>query len=241
MSLPTYFCQIDGNSMALILHIDTALQKAWVGLSNNGELVAELMNEQQNDHAAFVQPAVKQVLEKAGVTMRDLNAVGVTAGPGSYTGLRVGMASAKGVCYALDIPMLTVSTLEILATAAIQSFPGYNAYCPMIDARRNEVYTAAYGAGGDIIIKPHALILSANSFDELLEEKTTIFTGNGAVKWKEIITSSHNAFFEETNYNGAHLAYIFFKSFKNREFCNLAYTEPLYLKDFYFGGNKTKE
>lgn len=226
--------------MAWILHIDTALSRAIVGLSKDGQPVTALFNERQHDHAAFVQPAVQQVLEKAGITLHDLAAVGVIAGPGSYTGLRVGMASAKGICYALGIPLLTVSTLEVMAAAAIAHFPGYDVYCPMIDARRNEVYTAQYDADGREIDKPQALILAGSSFEQALTRKKVLFTGNGAIKWKEMIHPSANAFFEQVDYNGAQLAVIFLNSFKNREFCDLAYTNPLYLKDFHFATNKNK-
>ncbi|MBX2920673.1 MAG: tRNA (adenosine(37)-N6)-threonylcarbamoyltransferase complex dimerization subunit type 1 TsaB [Chitinophagaceae bacterium] len=226
--------------MAWILHIDTALSRAIVGLSKDGQPVTELFNERQHDHAAFVQPAVQQVLEKAGIALHDLAAVGVTAGPGSYTGLRVGMASAKGICYALDIPLLTASTLEVMAAAAITYVPGYDVYCPMIDARRSEVYTAQYDIGGREIQKPQALILAGNSFEQELIRGKVLFTGNGAVKWKEMINPSANAFFEQADYNGAQLAANFLNSFKNKEFCDLAYTDPLYLKDFHFTTNKNK-
>lgn len=220
--------------MALILHIDTALQKAFVGLSQNGALIAALTNEKQNDHAAFVQPAIRQVLEQAGAGMNDLEAVGVVAGPGSYTGLRVGMASAKGLCYALNIPLLMASTLELMATAAIEHHKGYDAYCPMIDARRNEVYTALYAPNGGELLAPHALILTNDSFEQELVGKKVLFTGNGAPKWKNMLAPCANAFFEQVDYESAHLSAHFGKSFKNKEFGDLAYTQPIYLKDFHF-------
>ncbi|MBX3256665.1 MAG: tRNA (adenosine(37)-N6)-threonylcarbamoyltransferase complex dimerization subunit type 1 TsaB [Chitinophagaceae bacterium] len=227
--------------MALILHIDTALQKAFVGLSQNGELLAELVNEKQNDHAAFIQPAIVNVLEKAGVLMSALQAVGVTAGPGSYTGLRVGMASAKGICYAFDIPLLAVSTLDMMAMAAIDAAPGYDAYCPMIDARRDEVYTALFNNTGKQVMPAQALILNNQSFKKELLSKNILFTGNGAEKWKAVAGSFSNAFFAKTGYKGKHLAAAFFKLFKNNEFCDLAYAEPFYLKDFHFAAGKNKE
>ena len=234
MSLPTYFCRIDKNYMALILHIDTALQKAFVGLSKDGELVAELVNEKQNDHAAFVQPAIQTILSETGIQLSQLDAVGVVAGPGSYTGLRVGMSSAKGLCYALNIPLLRVSTLDAMAAAAIGGFPDFDLYCPMIDARRNEVYTAVYSADLREVTPAHALILTQDSFMQALAAQKVLFTGNGSEKWKNIIMPSSHAFFEQKNYNGHHLARLILKSFKNKEFCDLAYSEPFYLKDFHF-------
>lgn len=238
MSLPTYFCRIDKNYMALILHIDTALQRAFVGLSRDGELMAELTNEKQNDHAAFVQPAIQTILSETGIQLDQLDAVGVVAGPGSYTGLRVGMSSAKGLCYALGLPLLRVSTLKVMAAAAVSSFPGFAGYCPMIDARRDEVYTAIYAEDLQEMKPAQALILTPDSFMPELVSQRLLFTGNGAEKWKNIMRAGSNAFFEQENYNGHHLARLLLKSFKNKEFCDIAYSEPFYLKDFHLITNK---
>lgn len=219
--------------MALLLHIDTALEKAFVGLSRDGELLTELDNTVQYDHAAFVQPAIAQMMSTLHISISAIDAVGVTSGPGSYTGLRVGMASAKGICYALGKPLLVVSTLEVMAAAALETFPGFDLYAPMIDARRNEVYTALYNSQGELVLSPRAAILSGDLFKQAQHKKLLCF-GSGAHKWKD----KGAACFEKADYNGIHLSRLLYNSFKNNDFCNLAYAEPVYVKDFYFGASK---
>lgn len=221
--------------MALILHIDTALQQANIGIANNGELVLNLQNENQNSHASFVQPAIQKVLSQTGISINNIDAIGVTAGPGSYTGLRVAMASAKGLCYALQKPLVCVSTLQVMAIAATETFPDFDFYCPMIDARRNEVYTAVYNNSLEIIMPAQPLILNEHCFEELLVKGKMLFCGNGAMKCKNIINANINSFFEIGEYNGVHLAQSLFNCFKNNHFGDVAYAEPMYLKDFYTG------
>jgi tRNA threonylcarbamoyladenosine biosynthesis protein TsaB len=227
--------------MALLLHIDTALEKAFVGLSRDGILLMELSNALQHDHAAFVEPAIRHIMDKCGFSMNDIDAAGVTTGPGSYTGLRVGMASAKGICYALNKPLVAITTPEVMAAAAIEAFPGYDAYCPMIDARRNEVYAALYEPTMEVALPPHAAILSVDFFAQELEHKKVLFFGTGASKWKQMPGFNAKASFEKVEYNGKHLASLFFKSFKNNLFCDLAYTEPLYTKDVHFAVKKEEK
>ena len=224
-------------AMALILHIDTALQKAYVGLSEDGKLLHEVQNDTPMNHAAFVQPAIQDVLKATGLSLNEIDAVGVTGGPGSYTGLRVAMASAKGLCYALQKPLLSVSTLQALACAAINRFPGNSIYCPMIDARRNEVFTALYDEKMNVLDLPHALILEPSSFSEAMKGGRVIYFGSGAVKWQQIMLPNSNAGFETVDYDGLYLSFLLFNSFKNKQFKDLAYAEPDYLKDFYFGNH----
>lgn len=220
--------------MSLILHIDTALEKAFVGLAEDGKLLLGIENSIQQDHAKFVQPAIQQILQQLQLNPLSIDAVGVTKGPGSYTGLRVGMSSAKGLCYALNKPLLAINTLELLTDAAIENFPGFDIYCPMIDARRKEVFTALYNESVETAQLPLALILDQQSFYKELQKNRILFFGNGSEKWKLITENSPNAFFENVQYNGKHLSSLFFNCFKNRQFCNLAYEEPLYVKDFHF-------
>jgi len=186
------------------------------------------------NHAAFVQPAIQEVLKISGVSIYEIDAIGITGGPGSYTGLRVAMASAKGLCYALQKPLLVVSTLQVLTNAALVNFPDNSMYCPMIDARRTEVFTALYNNQAKILVAPHALILEPNSFAVWMKEYPVMFFGNGAEKWQRMIAPDSNAKFCAVEYDGRHLSFLLFKSFKNRDFQDLAYAEPYYLKDFYF-------
>ncbi|HRO45385.1 tRNA (adenosine(37)-N6)-threonylcarbamoyltransferase complex dimerization subunit type 1 TsaB [Agriterribacter sp.] len=224
--------------MALLLHIDTALEKAFVGLSRNGELLMELNNTVQYDHAAFVQPAIQQMINALHITLNAIDGVGITSGPGSYTGLRVGMASAKGICYALGKPLVAVSTLEVMAAAAVEAFPGFDVYAPMIDARRKEVYTALYNPQGEVVLPPHAATLSGDLFAQVPGYKKVLCFGSGAPKWEDMRLVNENTCFEKIDYNSTHLSQLLFNSFKNNNFCSLAYMEPLYVKDFYFEGSK---
>jgi tRNA threonylcarbamoyladenosine biosynthesis protein TsaB len=227
--------------MALLLYIDTALEKASVGLARDTELLIQLENDQQKDHASFVQPAIQKILQEFHLSPKDLDGVGVTAGPGSYTGLRVGMASAKGLCYALNIPMITVGTLELMAAAAIVQFPGFDAYCPMIDARRNEVFTAIFGPKKEVILTPGALILDENSFSAKIKDFRILFFGNGSGKWKTMMGNNPGPSFGELEYNGKHLAKEVYERYSLKLFADLAYTEPLYVKEFHFATDKTKK
>ena len=130
--------------MSLILNIDTALETAFVCLSNGNEVLQSSVNETQKDHATWLHTAITNLLQKTGHSVNELEAVAVSIGPGSYTGLRVGLASAKGFCYALNIPLIAISTLKIIALAASNEVQGATIICPMIDARRMEVFTLLY-------------------------------------------------------------------------------------------------
>ena len=226
--------------MSLILHIDTALENAFVGIARDGELLINLENSEQKEHASFVQPAIKELLGQLNVSPKDLNAVGVTIGPGSYTGVRVGMASAKGLCYALQIPLITMGTLELYATAAKEQFPGFDAYCPMIDARRKEVFTALYDNSLNERLAPQALVLDEGSFGSYFAQFGRVaFFGSGSEKFREMAGDHENAFFEPIFYNGKHLAINIYEKYTKKIYSNLAYSEPLYAKEFHSIISKT--
>lgn len=220
--------------MALLLHIDTALARASVGISADGKLLAEKENTVQNSHAGFVHRSLSEILTIINNSPAAIDAVGVVYGPGSYTGLRIGMATAKGLCYALGKPLICISTLSLLAKAAAEQVTGMDLYyCPMIDARRNEVYTAVYDSTIVPIEAPRALVLNELSFANYLQKKRVLFCGNGAGKFQKIIQPSANARFENVQYNGSDIAQFVYKSFINKEFQDIAYASPLYLKDFF--------
>lgn len=168
--------------MPLILHIDTATENATISISQNETVIHSVTNDKQKDHASFLQPAIKQLLEQSNISIHQVNAVSVTAGPGSYTGLRVGMASAKGLCYALKIPLITLSTLQVMGLSVIENTnqPELYFYCPMIDARRMEVFTATFDDELKEIQPARALILEPLSFNEVMKRKPIIFSGSGA-------------------------------------------------------------
>lgn len=224
--------------MSLILNIDTATEHAGVCLSLNGQVRALQETFEQKNHASFLQPAIQQVVKEAGYTLHQLDAIAVSAGPGSYTGLRVGLASAKGLCYALNKPLIMLNTLTIMASASIQAREKEGAdtdgylFCPMIDARRMEVFTATYTAGLEEVEAGTAKILDESSFIDVLNNKTVIFTGSGSIKAKNIIKHP-NAVFAETSYSVGEMAVLSGEAYKTAKFSNLAYSTPFYLKEFY--------
>jgi tRNA threonylcarbamoyladenosine biosynthesis protein TsaB len=215
-----------------ILCIDASVQSASVALGDGEQLLAVKVCEQQREHAAFIQPAIEQLLNRFNLKPNQLQAVAVTAGPGSYTGLRVAMASAKGLCYALQIPLITLGTLEVMAyTAKQQLSDPSNFLCPMIDARRMELFTAVYNEELNTVKEPQALILNENSFAEF-EQQPIYFFGNGAAKWQSICKMP-NAKFINVNWNAATMIEMAFKKYNAKQFASLAYATPFYLKEFH--------
>ena len=219
--------------MALILNIDTATENASVSISKDGKVISFLTNENQKDHASFLQPAIISLLGEANLTINQLSAVAVTSGPGSYTGVRVGMASAKGLCYALNIPLITLTTLEVMALSSIKTIEDKSAlYCPMIDARRMEVFTAVYDYNLSEIIKPCSMVLDNLSFTNLLTAHRVYFSGSGISKLKDLIICDNIYYIGEQDLSNS-LALLSFESYCDNRFSNLSYTQPLYLKEFY--------
>jgi tRNA threonylcarbamoyladenosine biosynthesis protein TsaB len=219
--------------MSYILNIDTATETAGVCLSHEHMILAQLNNTDQKKHAAFIQPAIASIMQETGISLTAIDAVAVTAGPGSYTGLRVGMATAKGICFALDKPLITINTLEVMALAAIESADNeVTAFCPLIDARRMEVFTALYDRSLTILLEPQAMVLEEQSFADFLDKNITLFSGSGMQKLSKI--SGHaNARFSAVQHGAAQLAKIALKAFTNKHFADLAYSEPIYLKPFF--------
>ena len=225
--------------MSLLLNIDTALDKAIISIAKDGEILQEAVNNEQKDHGAFLQPAIHSILKKAGIHLSELDAIAVVAGPGSYTGLRVGMATTKGLCYALNKPLITISSLHVLAWQAIQQLSVTKndiptLYCPMIDARRMEVFTATYNSTMAEILPAQAMLLNNLSFVEVLLHSKILFFGNGASKLQEICQNP-NAIFEGQFNSLQALCELSNTQFTLKKFTDLAYSEPLYLKEFYNG------
>ncbi|TMI64987.1 MAG: tRNA (adenosine(37)-N6)-threonylcarbamoyltransferase complex dimerization subunit type 1 TsaB [Bacteroidetes bacterium] len=219
--------------MSLLLHIDTAVENASVCISKNGELIGIAENKNQKDHAAWIQPAIQSLVKKTGYSLKELNAIAVSNGPGSYTGLRVGLATAKGLCYALNKPLITLSTLEVMTIASLNiPISNINYYCPLIDARRMEVFTAIYDKSLKAILLPHARIIDENSFAEQLAGNSILFFGNGAAKCKPVIQSA-NALFETIEHNASEMIGLAEKKMATNDFADLAYAEPFYIKDFH--------
>jgi tRNA threonylcarbamoyladenosine biosynthesis protein TsaB len=223
--------------MALILSIDTAVDTASVCLAKDGKQISIAKNEKQKDHASWLQPAIKEIFEKNNSELKTVDAVAVTGGPGSYTGLRIGMATAKGICYALNIPLITMNTLLVMANAArnVQkdSFgESADLLCPMIDARRMEVFTAIYSKDLQIIMEPATIELNEKSFDKELLTNSICFFGNGSTKL-QLIKQNARAIFSNIISDASSMISLSEEKYKQREFADLAYSEPLYLKEFH--------
>jgi tRNA threonylcarbamoyladenosine biosynthesis protein TsaB len=221
--------------MALLLNIDTATSFASVGFSRDGILLDMLVNDAPKEHASFLQPAIARLSAHLDIALTTIDAIAVTIGPGSYTGLRVGLSSAKGLAYALGKPIVPVNTLAVMARAAEKAWSQTTSvplFCPMIDARREEVFTAIYSRGGQVLMEPGPLILSASVFDVYLKDHVLIFTGDGHLKWEPHYQRT-GARFLRIQHSVVDLAELAEERFGKRAFGDLAYLEPLYLKEFH--------
>ena len=218
----------------LILCLDTATDICSVALTRNGEVVACRKNSDGNSHARILLPFVEEVLKEAAVKPQELAAVAVSMGPGSYTGLRIGTSTAKGLCYALDIPLIAVPTLQIIAAGASKDLPDTQdiIFCPMLDARRMEVFTAQYDHNLNPMNDVEAVIVDENTFTKLLENHQTIFCGNGAEKCRPLYENNPNASFNLIPVSARNMAGIALKKLTDNLFEDLAYFTPLYGKDY---------
>lgn len=228
--------------MCLILSIDTATEHASVCLSRGESILGLIESTEQKNHASFVQPAIKLLADGAGIALIDIDAVAVSAGPGSYTGLRVGMASAKGICYALKKKLILVNTLEVMAQSILddpenQPLDKATLLCPLIDARRMEVFTALYDMSLKEIESPHAMILDDSSFSQLLADYSLVFSGTGYHKLQTLLTHP-NARYSRSQHSAKHLAARALTAYASNRFTDLAYSEPLYVKEFFDAAGK---
>ena len=223
--------------MARILLIDTSTAVLSVGLSLDGTVAQERVCTEARAQASLTAPLVKEVLDAEGLTVKDCDAVCVSAGPGSYTGLRVGVSTAKGLAFGAGIPLIAIGTLDILAHSAVRD-PSSQApqddkplIVPMIDARRMEVYTAVYDAEGQRLTPVEAKVIGPESFAGELAKGPVTFIGDGALKCQEVIKHP-NATFRAAEPLARFMAPLAQKAFDEGRFENLAYFEPFYLKDF---------
>ena len=221
--------------MATFLIIDTALEEAIVALGKDGKIIGELTNKETHSHASFIQVAIATILEGHQMAMTELDAIVVTLGPGSYTGLRVGLATAKGIAYTLQKPLIGLSTLSALAKAAIQLAP--NPIAPpfqifaMIDARRMEVFGSIYDASYNPIVPEQAMVLDQSKWDGLIGQPT-VCIGNGHVKTKDF-TSTHHITYLDGSYTSQVLLDLAMVKWTAGQFEDLAYVGPNYLKEVY--------
>lgn len=227
--------------MSLILGIESATQVCSVCLFQDGEILALKETLNPHSHAAMLAPFIKQILDEQALSPSDLKAVAVSKGPGSYTGLRIGVSTAKGLCYALGIPLISVSTTKAMAAGAVAFMPGQWRYCPMIDAKRMEVYTALYDEDLQCVADIEASIIVEGMFDQVLDAGTVLFFGDGAAKCRHLLERHPNARFnDEIRPSARFLASIATERYRTGEFEDVAYFEPFYLKDFIAGKPRVK-
>lgn len=225
--------------MAQILHIDTATSIGSVCLSRDGQALETIHNTEQRDHAATITQYIGDLMRRHGVTPQSLDAIAVSAGPGSYTGLRVGTATAKGLCYTWKKPLIAISTLQMMAAGMQAQRAAEDAlYVPMIDARRMEVFTAVFDQQLEALLPPQAMVLEPTSLDNFIGQQKVIFFGDGAPKWQELLGERTNTFFPSYHISAAHMVGLAAKAFADKDFQDVAYFAPHYLKAFYHPGKK---
>lgn len=219
-----------------ILNIETSTKNCSVSISLNGKvLVLKEICEENFSHAEKLTPFIKDVLTESKLTFKNLSAIAIGKGPGSFTGLRIGVSSAKGLCFGLGIPLISISTMEILANAT-KVYDGY--IIPLLDARRQEVYTAVFNKNHEFVKKTFNHILDENSFLEYLNKDEVVFLGDGVTKTKEIIKHKNAIFLNDYHPSAKEMCKLAFQKFKNKDFQDVAYFEPFYLKDFYVTPSK---
>jgi tRNA threonylcarbamoyladenosine biosynthesis protein TsaB len=223
--------------MALILNIETATTVCSVALAEDGKLLSLKEENKVNTHAEKITVFIGEVLKSAGKRIHDLDAVAVSSGPGSYTGLRIGVSTAKGLCYALEKPLIAIHTLKSLANSMLSrldSDPTHNSLLvPMIDARRMEVYCAAYDMQLNEIKNMQAKVVDENSFADLLENGKIYFFGDGSAKCKPLLLrNSYAVFIDDIFSTASSMIDLAEKKFQHKEFEDVGLFEPFYLKEF---------
>lgn len=227
--------------MSYILHIETSGDNCSVALSRGMELINSLENEEKQGHAAVLTSLIGELLKISYIEIKDLAAVAVSKGPGSYTGLRIGVSTAKGICFAQDIPLIAVNTLESIAVSILETeksnmeylgFSDSDFLCIMTDARRMEVYTALFDANGKTVKETEAAILDETFHSKFLENNRVFFAGTGAEKASTVIKHPNAVFLYGFKALAASMVTLAKNYFDLKKFEDTAYFEPFYLKDF---------
>ena len=222
-----------------LLLIETATEMCSVALSRNDEILAYKEIENGYSHSKNLIPFIDDIFQQSQCNKEELNGVALSMGPGSYTGLRIGASTAKGFCYALDIPLMAISTLQNVLLGAkkdlMRNFSDEKTdlvYCPMIDARRMEVYTALFDFHGNPLEEVSAQIIEPDSFKERLEKMKVVFCGNGMPKCKELLKGYPNAVFSDAPLSATNMLEEALSKFEKQQFEDIAYFEPFYLKEY---------
>ncbi|MBI2721775.1 MAG: tRNA (adenosine(37)-N6)-threonylcarbamoyltransferase complex dimerization subunit type 1 TsaB [Bacteroidetes bacterium] len=220
--------------MALILNIETATTVCSVSVSDKNQIITFEEVNGGYTHAENLHVFIKEVMQQAGLTLDQLNAVSVSKGPGSYTGLRIGASAAKGLAYALNIPLISIDTLQVMTQRVISETNSDILFCPMIDARRMEVYCACYNFELRAMLPVQALIVDSQSIAQFKMDKEILFFGDGMLKCKSLLETVPKAVFKESVMpSSEYMATLAYKKFTEKSFEDVAYFEPFYLKEFF--------
>jgi tRNA threonylcarbamoyladenosine biosynthesis protein TsaB len=219
--------------VSLLLNIETATTVCSVSVSDNDKVIAFEEVNGGYTHAENLHVFIREVIAQSGIQLKQLDAIAVSKGPGSYTGLRIGVSAAKGLAYALNLPLISVDTLQIMSQAAFNRKKIKGLYCPMIDARRMEVYTALYDANVLQVESVNALIVDENSIEKYKAYSEICFFGDGMSKCKGLLEQLPNAvFIDDIVPSSENIPLLAYKKFTEQKFENVAYFEPFYLKEF---------
>ncbi len=221
--------------MAYILCIETATTNCSVAIAKDGVLITVIEDyDNKYSHAEKLHNYITKAINEAKITLQDIDAIAISKGPGSYTGLRIGVSSAKGLCYALDIPLISIPTLtSLVQQTEVENVSGIR--IPMLDARRMEVYTAVFSDIDTQIEDTTAKILDETSFKSYLDESKVYFIGDGTEKFAKICTHENAVFIHDKLPSAKNMAMLSYKKFVARQFEDVTYFEPYYLKDFVVG------
>ena len=222
-----------------ILNIETTGENCSVALSEGASLIKLKEKKEGKSHASKLAVFIDEILQEEKIAVQDIDAISISKGPGSYTGLRIGVSTAKGLCYGANIPLVSIHTLQALSEFLLEHTSDYNldipenAYLvPMIDARRMEVYSAVFNLKNEFIHDVQAEVIDEHSYNDILKERPLVFLGNGATKCKGIINHPNAIFLDDIDVSAINMISLSLNQFNNKIFEDVAYFEPFYLKDF---------
>ncbi len=225
--------------MAVILILETSTEVCSVALMEDGHIIDIIESKDGQNHARLVTVFADSLMERNNIKPNDLVAVAVSKGPGSYTGLRIGISTAKGICYASSIPLIAIGTLEAMSDHVMSNLEKYaiseekpSLFCPMIDARRMEVYTMLLDENGNVLKPVTAEIIDESFFAGESNEKQLVVFGNGSAKCIPVLKSTNAIFVDGIEASAQHMGKLVWQAYINKRFENVAYFEPFYLKDF---------
>lgn len=218
--------------MSKILGIESATSSGSVALAVDGKIIGQQYYHLEKSHSSLLHPMIDQLMKNVGMELAELDAIALSKGPGSYTGLRIGASTAKGLCYALDLPLIAINTLKVLANQMNRFNTAVDYYIPMLDARRMEVYTMVLDNELNVVSETQPLILDESSFADWISDGRTMFFGDGSDKFQSLLTNSHAIFVDEIFPKAADVALMAEQAFEETNFENVISFEPFYLKEF---------